>query len=402
MQLTHLFTDEQKAIRKAVREFTNKEIIPVRENLETDHSLVENILQKLVDLGIQEGGCPTEYGGTGPYSMMTRAIIIEELSKGDVGIAMSTGVNAGELLAPAIHAGNKVVLDRFAPAFSKDKICYACIAMTDSTGGADTENPLFQGRGIATTAKLEGDEWVINGTKSWPTHAGIASMYLTVCNTDYDAGDDGIALIYVPSDTPGLSFGPPEKKMGFRTTVNASIYYDSVRVPKEYRAAGPGHDAKFYYAAMSVAQWTSAIESLGIAQAAFDIALEYTGDRKSGGKPVREWSMAAGIIAEMATRLEMMRGAAYNFAWMLDNPEDYGPPFSNQMISKASLLRIFASDGCVWIANKAMELMGCNGLSPEHHLEKYLRDAKVTQLWLGGQQIAKYRVVRGYYDYVVS
>jgi len=402
MNLTHLFTDEQKAIRKAVREFTKKEIIPVRENLETDHSLVENILQKLVDLGIQEGGYPPEYGGTGPYSMMTRAIIVEELSKGDAGIAMTTGINAGGVLAPAMYAGNKVVLDRFAPAFCKDKVCYACTAMTDSTGGADTENPLFQGRGVATTAKLEGDEWVINGTKSWPSHAGIASIYLTVCNTDPDAGEEGIALIYVPSDTPGLSFGNPESKMGYKTTISASLFYNNVRVPKEYRLAGPGHDAHFYNAAMSFAQWTSAVESLGMAQAAFDIALDYTGNRKSGGKPVREWSMAAGIIADMAIRLEMMRGATYNFAWMLDNPEDYGPPFSNRMISKASILRVFASDGCVWIANKAMELMGSNGLSPEHHIEKYLRDAKVTQLWLAGQQVSRYRVVRGYYDYVAS
>ena len=323
--------------------------MPVREHLENDRSLVENILQKLVALGIQEGGYPTEYGGTGPYSMMTRAIIIEELSKGDAGIAMSTAVNAGGVLGPAIHAGNKVVLDRFAPAFCKDEVCYACTAMTDSTGGADTENPLFHGRGITTTAKLEGDEWVINGAKSWPTHAGIASVYLTVCNTDPDAGDESIALIYVPCDTPGLSFGVPELKMGYKTTVSASVFYNNVRVPKEYRVAGPGRDANFYYTAMSVAQWTSAIESLGIAQAAFDIAIEYTGNRKSYGKPVREWSMAAGIIAEMAIRLEMMRGTVYNFAWMLDNPGDYGLPFSKHMISKASVVKIFASDACVWI-----------------------------------------------------
>ncbi|MBW1863217.1 MAG: acyl-CoA dehydrogenase family protein [Deltaproteobacteria bacterium] len=402
MQLTHMLTDEQKAIQDMLRKFVDKEIMPIREKLEEDHSLVEGVLQKLVDLGIQKGGYPPEYGGTGPYSMMTRAIIVQELARGDAGIAMSTGTNAGELLGPARHAGNKEVLDKFAPTFCRDKVCYACLSMTDATGGADSENPLFQGRGIVTRAKLDGDEWVINGTKSWPTHAGIASMYLTVCNTDPDAGDDGIALIYVPADAPGLSFGKPETKMGFKTTINASIFYDNVRVPKEYRAAGPGHDAPFYYAAMAGAQWGSSIESLGIAQAAFDIALDYTKDRKSGGKPVREWSMAAGIIADMAIRLEMMRGSAYNFAWMLDHPEDYGPAYTNQMISKASVLRIFASDGCVWIANKAMELMGANGLSPEYHLEKYLRDAKVTQIWLAGQQVARYRVVRGYYDYIVG
>jgi alkylation response protein AidB-like acyl-CoA dehydrogenase len=116
---------------------------------------------------------------------------------------------------------------------------------------------------------------------------------------------------------------------------------------------------------------------------------------------VREWSMAAGILADMAIRLDMTRGAVYNLSWMMDHPEDYGPPFSNRMISKASSTKIFAADACVWVANKAAELMGSNGISPEYHLEKYLRDAKITQLWLGGQQISRYRVVRAYYDYVV-
>ncbi len=187
--------------------------------------------------------------------------------------------------------------------------------------------------------------------------------------------------------------------MGFRTSVNASIYYDNVRVPKEYRLAGPGVDASVYHGAMTGTQWHSATMSLGTAQAAFDLALEYTGNRKSGGKPVREWSMAAGILADMAIRIEMTRGAVYNLSIMLDNPEIYGAPFSPKIVSKASATKIFAADTAVYVANKAAELMGSNGISPEYNLEKYLRDAKIPQLWLGGQQIARYRVARGYYKY---
>ena len=208
-------------------------------------------------------------------------------------------------------------------------------------------------------------------------------------------------MIFVPRDAPGLSFGKPEMKLGFRTSVNASIFYEDVRVPKDFRLAGPGEDAHFYYATMSGTQWHSSVISLGVAQAAFDLVLGSTRDRKSGGKPVREWSLAAGILADMAIRLELTRAATYNYAWMLDNPETYGPPFTNEMVSKASIARIFAADSCVWITNKAIELMGSNGLSPEYHLEKYLRDSKIMQVWLGGQQISRYRVVRGYYDYAL-
>ncbi|MBW1998529.1 MAG: acyl-CoA/acyl-ACP dehydrogenase, partial [Deltaproteobacteria bacterium] len=182
---------------------------------------------------------------------------------------------------------------------------------------------------------------------------------------------------------------------------NASIFYDNVKVPRAYRLAGPGRDCRFYYGIISGGQWHSAIISLGIAQAAFDLALDYTRERKSHGRPVREWSMVAGILADMAVQLEIVRGAVYNYGWMLDHPEAYGASFSSEMMSKAGIVRIFSADAAVWITNKAMELMGSNGLSPEFHLEKYLRDAKVLQLWLGGQQVSRYRVVKGYYDYTV-
>lgn len=401
MQLSHLLTEEQNAIRDTVRTFVEREIIPKREQLEQDYAAVEEIHRKLVALGIQRSGYPEEYGGDGGIPMVTLGIVCEELARGDAGVSLTAGINSGLILQPAVVAANKAVLDRFAPAFCSEELNYACLSMTDATGGADTENPLLRGRGITTRAALDGDEWVISGNKSWPTHGGIASVYLTVCTTDPTLSDDGVALIYVPSDAPGLSFGKPERKMGFRTSVNASVFYDGVRVPKEHRVAGPGHDAHFYHAIAAGTQWHSCTMALGIAQAAFDIALDYTETRMSNGRPVRTWSLAAGILADMAVKLEIMRGSIFNLAVMLDNPEAYGPPFSKQMVSKASIVRSFSSDACVWICNKAMELLGSNGLSPEYGLEKCLRDGKVTQLWLGGQQIAKYHVVNGYYDYAV-
>ena len=170
----------------------------------------------------------------------------------------------------------------------------------------------------------------------------------------------------------------------------------NVRVPKEYRLAGPGVDAQICAAVATGTQWHSATMSPGIAQAALDIALEYIGTRKSGGKPVREWSTAAGILADMAIRLEMSRAAVYNLSAMLDMPEVYDPPFSHKIVSKASAVKIFAADTGVWVANKAAELMGSSGISPEYHLEKHLRDSKILQLWLGGQQVVRYRVARGY------
>jgi len=402
MDLEHLFTDEQKMFRDTLRKFVDKEIMPIREELEADYSLVETVQQKLVDLGIVRGGFLPEHGGTGPYeSMVTQAILLEEISRGDPGIGLSVGTNTGAM-GLAMFAENKAVLDRFSPAFCGDKVNYFCWAMTDSTGGCDTENPLLGGRGITTRARLDGDEWVINGSKSWPTNASLASVYLVICTTDPDAGEEGIAQIYVPGDTPGLSCGKPEEKVGYKTCVNASIFFEDVRVPKEYRLAGPGMDANIFNAdSMCFGQWMNAIQSAAIARPPFDIALEYTKQRKSAGKPVREWSLAAGILSDMAMRIEMMRAGVYNLAIMLDNHEYYGPPFSKTMISRAAALRIFSAEACEYIISRAMELLGANSLSPEYHLEKYFRDAAITRIVLGGQQVSRYRVVHGYYDYEV-
>ncbi len=397
MNLEDLLTDEDRQIRETVRDFTRKEIIPNTKKLEADYKFVEEVHQKLVDMGIQASGYPAEYGG-GDGSMTAMAIICEELAKGDGGISLSAGINWGIILKPAMIAQNKVVMDRFIPSFCRGKLAYACISMTDEAGGADSENPLLAGAGIKATARLEGDEYVINGDKAWPTHGGISECYLTVCTTDSSAGDDGVALIYVPKDTPGLTFGKPEKKMLFRTSINTTVHYDNVRVPKELRVAGPGMDANIYHLFEAATGHHSATISLGIAERAFEIVLDYTGTRMGGFKPVRQHSMVAGIIADMAIGLDMMRASIYNLSYMFDHIDTYGPPWSPQFISKAAATRVYAADMSVEIVNKGAELLGSMAISEDFPYEKCLRDAKITQLWLGGQQICRYRVARGYYD----
>jgi alkylation response protein AidB-like acyl-CoA dehydrogenase len=398
MNLENLLSKEDLQIREAMREFTQKEIIPRTKELEADYSLVEEVHQKLVDLGVQSDGYPEEYGGGGHGSWTALGIICEELAKGDPGIALSVGINAGIILGPAIEAKNKAIMEAFIPRFTGGKLAYACLSMTDEAGGADSENPCLNGSGIKTMAKLEGDDYVINGSKAWPTHGGIAECYLTVCTTDPDAGGEGVAVIYVPKDTPGLTFGEPEKKMLFNTSINGAVYYDNVRVPKEYRLAGPGVDAKFYEGAASIAGWHSTSMALGIAQRAFEIVLDYTGNRMGGGKPVRQHSIVAGILADMAVGIDMMKASFYNLSYMFDHLDVYGPPFSPQYISKANTTRVYASDTVINIVNKGAELLGSMAISEDFPYEKVMRDAKITQLWLGGQQICRYRVARGYYD----
>ena len=397
MNLEHLLSKEDLQIRASIREFTTKEIIPRTKELESDYGLVEQVLQKLVDLGLQSDGFPVEYGGGGHRSLTTLNIVTEELAKGDIGISVTSAINCMQL-DPAITVNNRAVMDRFIPLFCKGKLAYACLSMTDEAGGADSENPLLGGSGIKTIATLDGNEYVINGSKAWPTNGGIAEYYLTVCTTDPDAGEEGVALIYVPKDTPGLTFGKPEKKMLFRTSINAAVYYDNVRVPKEYRAAGPGIDNNIYKVTTAAPRANASAMGLGIAQRAFDIVLDYTGKRMGGFKPVRQHSMVAGMLADIAIGIEMMRAGVYNLSYMFDHPDVYGPLWSDQFISKACATGVFTADQTVEIVNKGAELLGSMAISEDFPYEKYLRDAKELQLWLGGQQINRYRVAKGYYD----
>jgi alkylation response protein AidB-like acyl-CoA dehydrogenase len=400
MYLRDLLTEEEIDIQELFRKFVDREIMPRRRELEDNPVLVSEILQKITDMGVLRMGYPLHLGGENngkiPFYL---TILAEEFARGDAGIAMAVGQSSGRHLGAAIAVKNQAIIDRFLPIYLGNTFAYSCLSMSEPDGGCDVENFDMEGTTLRTVARLDGDEWIINGCKCWPGSGGMAAMYLTVCTTDPSAGSEGIAIIYVPDKTPGLSFGKPEQKMGFQSISNASVYYEDVRVPREYRLAGPGKDADFFKAACAHTKIHSAALSLGISRGVLETVLEYTKNRKGGGKSVRQHTIIAGIIADMAVKLETSRALTYNATWMLSRPDVYGPAYSVDMTARCNIAKVFTADAVVWIANKAMELMGANGYSPEYHVEKYLRDGKSLQLWLAGQQVSRYDIARGYYDF---
>jgi alkylation response protein AidB-like acyl-CoA dehydrogenase len=336
------------------------------------------------------------------HSMVSFAIVLEEIARGDSGIAVASACTLWAFF-PAIWAGNKAVLDSFAPEFCGDRLKIGCFNMTEpggmhGGGGCDIENPSLQGRKIRTTAKLEGDEWVLNGQKLWATNSGIADVYCMVCTTDPNLGNEGIALIYVPSPYNGLSFGEFEKKAGMQADRNCATFIENVRVPKEYRAAGPGKDAELFHKNLIIGRILSGAMAVGNAQGAFETVLKYTGERIVADKPIRQHSICAGMLADMAIGIETARTYCLAAAHMFDHPEVYGSQASNYMLSRASIAKVYACDVAVKVTNKAMELMGSFGYVREYDVEKYWRDCKVIQLWEGGAQLGRFDVCRGYYD----
>ena len=396
---TFIDSEEETALLSAVRRYIDKEVMPIRMQLDEDYGAFEGVYAGLVRLGIQKRGFSSRYGGLGIRSAPMVCAITEEISRGDCGLSLHA-LLVPWVMTAALGAANKAVMDKFIPMYCGDEPRSACLAITEPAGGCNVEDGAEHGRTIRTTARLEGDEWVINGEKMWPSAAGIADLYCVVCTTDPKLKEEGVALIYVPKDTPGLSFGKPENKMGMRVSdVNAAIYFNDVRVPKAYRAGGPGLDWELFRASLSWGRLCSAPMTLGCAQTVLEIVIEHTGTRSYGGKPVRNHSLQGAMIGDMAVAIESARAHYLHVAAMFNDRERFGKLGDDFLLGQASAAKVHACDVTEMVCNRAMELMGSYGYVREYHVEKYLRDSKIIQLWLGGAQLARLDVAQAYYQY---
>jgi len=397
-----VYSEEDKMIAQTIRKFVDQEVMPIRDKIDDDHEheLINTVLKKLGVLGIFTARVRDE--NAPPPSPYTGHIVAEEMCRGDAGIGLVLGISQWAMYA-ASQAKNKEIIDLYNSMAEKKEPNLACFAMTEPASGCDVENlPELHGRTIKTLAVKDGDQWVINGAKRFPSNAGISSMYCVVCQTDPKLGEEGIAQIYVPYDAKGLSFGKFEIKAGMQSDRNCDIFFDDVRVPLSYRADGPGKDAEYLKDNVGNGRLGSGSAAIGCARGAFEEVLKYTSERVVAGKPIREHSIAAGMLADMATGIEAARAFCLQVSLMRTQPEVYGSTHSDTMLSYTSMAKNYACEMAVSLTNKAMELMGSYGYIRDYHVEKYWRDVKEIQLWLGGVQLAQFDVMRGYYPYKVN
>lgn len=398
-------TDEDWEIVKGIRDFVDKEIMPRRRDLEGgwhhDEKLardtIKQVHQGLVALGFQRMSYPEAVGGLGKLGVA--GIGQMEIARADCGLATHLAI-VGWVISAMISAGRFDLAEPIMRKACDDKPHAACFALTEPGGGANQEDPTQHGRTISTIARLDGNEWIINGHKIWPSGAGVSDLsYLTLCTTDPEAGDDGIALIHVPPDAKGLSFSKPYEKMGMCwSDVNAEIFYDDVRVPRENRLSGPGEDAKILHDTVGRGRLGTCAMAAAAARACFEIVVDYTRDREIVGKPVRSRSLHASIIGEMALKIDCAIAFYQRVAEMSMSGQfgRIGEPF---LLSKASAASYYGSEAAVWVARKAMELMGSYGYAYGYEIEKYYRDVVMLELWLGGQQRRILDTALGYYSF---
>jgi len=410
-------TEEEIEIAEHFRAFVERELMPHRHDLEGGwhrdpvlaKKTIHRLYAKLCDFGVTKAILPAKFGGLG-YRPVVRQMINEELSRADIGLATKVG-KLHWAVSVMLAAGREDLIEEFAPRIAGNEVWTACFAITEPAGGANVEDPALEYRTMNVMARAEGDHYVINGHKLWPGPSGapenFRSEYMNghlgywVCAiTDRAGGDDNVGIFYVPADAAGLSFSQPYQKMGFSyTEANTDIWFNDVRIPKRYRIdtqQGQGSRLINGYV-IGLGRLAGAARLTGLSEAVLEIVMDWTQNRLIAGTPMRERSLFAATIAEMYRAIEICRQYYLSVTSQVMRPEIYGQPWEAHMKAKFSAARSFAGETAELVTNKGMQLMGSAGYAYESHLEKYMRDYKIVQLWLGGAERDRLDIAQGLY-----
>ncbi len=365
-------TEEQQAMRDLARTFAEQEIRPVAAELDEREEFPWELVRKAGELGLTTFAFPEELGGLGITDELTNCIITEELARGCGGVATVLG---GTHLAsiPILLAGTDEQKRRLLkPVVERNGLC--AMALTEPEAGSDVAS-------MTTTAMRDGDAYVLNGAKRFITNGGIADLYVVFASVDRTLGHRGVTAFLVPGDTPGLSGGKKEHKLGIRCSHTGEVLLDDVRVPVANRLGEEGSGFKLAMTMLDRSRPMVAAIALGIAQAAYEYARDYAKERVQFGKPIAANQGIQFLLADMATKVQ----AARLMTWWSAKVTETGRPF----LYESSMAKNFASDVAMEVATDAVQIYGGYGYIREYPVEKLFRDAKITQIYEGTNQVQK-------------
>lgn len=368
-----MLTEEQIELRDMVREFAQKEIKPRCRVAERDAIVPEDLVEKAMGMGLNLMTLPEEYGGLG-LDNLTIAILREELAKGDAAFASRI---MGFGFAPVKIAGNEWQKQYVADIFLNGGIM--AFGLTESGAGSNAV-------AMSTTARKEGDEYIINGGKTFITNGDCADVITIFAVTDKEKGAKGITAFLLPKDTPGFSVGEHEDKMGIRCVHTNSLFFDDMRLHEKYRLGEEGEGFKIAMKILDDSRPCTAASAVGIAQAALDEAIAYSKTRVVGGKPICDQQVIAFMLADM----EIQTQAARQLIWGNCRSADAGI-VNKRLVATA---KCFAGDTAMKVTTDAVQIFGGNGYSKEYPVEKLMRDAKIYQIFEGTNQIQRVVISR--------
>ncbi|MFC6732920.1 MULTISPECIES: acyl-CoA dehydrogenase family protein [unclassified Haladaptatus] len=372
-------TDEQRQIREEISRFAENEIKPVATEYDVEEKYPHDIIDKAADMGLLGANIPIEYGGAG-YSTLELAIIIEELFAADPGIGLcltSTGFG-GEAI---MEFGTDEQKEEYLPGIaSGDSIMGAAISEPDT--GSDVSS-------VSTKAEKDGDEWVVNGNKMWITNGSVGDFFVVLCQTDPDADGryNGFSQIIVESDRDGFEADKITGKLGIRASDTAELIFDNVRVPEENLIGTRGMGFLQQMQFFDETRTGVAAQGVGIARGASERALDYAKEREQFGRPIGDFQAIQHKLADMYTRTEAARNLTYKSAWSVDNEDGL-------LTKLASMAKEFSSRVAVDVADEAVQIHGGAGYVNDFDVERFYRDAKITQIYEGTTEIQKNIIAR--------
>ena len=364
-------TDTQVMIRDLCRQIAQEKMKPVREKYDESGEFPWDIVKIFAESDLFAINIPEEYGGMGG-GLMDTVVCVEELCKVDSGIALAlfgTGLGTD----PILLCGSDEQKKKYLPRIARGTV--AAFGLTEAGAGSDAG-------AIRTTAAKDGDSYVLNGTKQWITNGGEADVYTVIAITDKSRGARGASAFIVEKGTPGFTFGKKENKMGIRASTTRELVFQDCRIPKENLI---GKEGTGFIVAMKTLDYSRpgvAAQALGIAAGALDEAVKYSRERRQFGKPICSFQGLQFMMAEMATKVEAARCLIYQTARAIDAGQ--------KDISKASAMcKLFASDVAMEVTTNAVQILGGYGYMKEYPVEKMMRDAKITQIYEGTNQVQR-------------
>ena len=372
-------TEEQNIWKKTVHDFVAKEVQPKAHDVDVTSEFNWEATRKMGPLGLLGLNIPEEYGGAG-VDAISAAIALEELGWGCGSTALAIAAHNGLGTTPIVVYGSEALKQRWLPEVATGKGKLAALALTEPGAGSDLQG------GVVTKAVKDGDEWVINGTKMWCTNASIAEYIITLVRTDASGGSRSLSQILVPTDTPGLRIGPAEKKMGLHGSPTHAVSYEDVRVPLDHLIGEEGQGLHQTLATLDGGRIGIGAISIGLAQAAFEYAVNYARERHAFGKPIADQQAIQWMLADAATELEIARNMLYKAAWLKENHRPYN--------KEAAMAKMFATEMAERVCRNAIQVHGGYGYSSEYPVERIYRDARLMTIGEGTSEIQRLVIAR--------
>ncbi|KPL23916.1 MAG: acyl-CoA dehydrogenase [Anaerolineae bacterium SM23_84] len=370
-------TEEQQMTQRMVRDFAENEIRPVAQEMDASGEFPWEIIRKMGSLGLMGLPIPEEYGGSGADTL-TYAMAVEEISRvsGSLGITLASHVSLGLDLID--HFGTEEQKRKYLPPLARGQ-GLAAFGLTEPEAGSDAG-------AVKTTAVLDGDQWVINGQKVFITSGSIADMVVVAAVTDKSAGTKGISNFIVEKDTPGFRPGRDEEKMGLRASVTSQLFFEDCRVPKDNLLGQRGEGYKQFLITLDGGRISIGAMAVGLAQGAFEAAVEYSKQRVQFGQPIAKFQAIQWMIADMATEIDAARMMVYRAAWLKDQGVRY--------TKEAAMAKLYASEAAERACFKAIQIHGGYGYVREYDVERIYRDNRLTTIGEGTSEIQRLVIAR--------